>query len=376
MYLILDDNPPRALQSIAYLKKQGVEASIPDDARDRWQAVEIVLVLSELPPAEITAWKERTGALAVYCTRNYTQESIRAAMTNSIHNGQVGYNGVIPFPPEVSDLKTWVTEKQEVATKPISTYTESVSQRSFKSELPNPRARIWTVVGTKGGVGKSTVSTLLANALVKAGHDPVVVVELDNNAALCKMHQVSPLVKIDAFERLPDYLPSERIEQNMVWLPNLHWWLIPSDEGPEVSNDAFQRLLNTVGNYAGELVFDCPINPFSRTRAFALAVADQSLIVAEPSNANLANVRELLTMTKGHTVILNRVLDYQMRRAKSIVKQIQTTDTVTVELIVQDRILDERVNNGLTIFASRDTEAAIRRIAGLESTKKKGWFKK
>lgn len=375
MYLILDDNPPRALQSIAYLKKQGVDVCAPDAARDRWQAVEIVLVFSDLPSAEIAAWKERTGALAVYCTRKYTMENARAVMANSIHNGQVGYNGIIPYPPEVSDLQAWITEKQEDATKPISTYTESMSPRSFKSELPNPRARIWTVVGTKGGVGKSTVSTLLANALTKAGHDPVVVVELDNNTALCKMHQVNPLVKLDAFERLPDYMPSERVEQNMVWLPNLHWWLIPNDEGPEVSNDAFQRLLNTVGNYAGELIFDCPINPFSRTRAFALAIADQSLIVAEASNANLANVRELLAMTKGHTVILNRVLDYQMRRAKSIAKQIRATDTVTVEVIEQDRLLDERVNNGLTIFASRETEAVIRRIAGLESTKKKGWFR-
>ena len=233
MYLILDDNLPRAQQSIAYLKKQGVEAVLADQTRERWQAVEIVLAFCDIAPSEIAVWKERTGALAVFCTRNYTQAAIRAILTSSVYPGAVGYNGVVPFPPEADDLRTWITEKPHAAAvAPAKTYTEAVVQRSYKGEIPNPRARIWAVAGTKGGVGKSTLATLLANALVKADHQPVVLAELDNNAALCKMNQVSPLVTIDAYERLPDYLPTERVEQNMVWVPNLRWWLIPSDGGP------------------------------------------------------------------------------------------------------------------------------------------------
>ena len=221
MYLIIDDNTPRAQQSIGYLKKQGVEALASHQARDRWREAEIVIVFSEIPPAEIAAWKERTGALAVFCTRDYTSDNVRAIIASSGHNGQIGYNGVIPFPPEVDDVKSWITEKTMQPMMAPRTYTETVTQRSYKSEIPNPRSRIWTVVGTKGGVGKSTVSTLLANALVKADHNPVVIVELDNNEALCRMNQVQPVVTMDAYENLPDYMPKERVEQNMVWVPNL-----------------------------------------------------------------------------------------------------------------------------------------------------------
>ena len=376
MYLILDENTPRAQQSIAYLKKQGVEAVIAQQAKERYHEVEIIIIFSETSPAEIAAWKERTGALAVYCTREYNVDAVRSIMMSSLHEGTIGYNGVVAFPPEVEDLKTWLTEKETPRVAAPKAYTEAIAKRSYKSELPTPRTRIWTVVGTKGGVGKSTMSTLLANALVKAGHTPVVVVELDNNEALCKMNQVQPVVTLDAFERLPDYMPNERIEQNMVWVPNLRWWLVPNSGGAEVSNDALFRLLNTVGNYAGELIFDCPVNPHSRARALALKIADQVVIVGEPSNANLINIRELLAETKQHTVVLNRILDYQKKRANAIAKQIRVTDTVNVELIGHDRILDERVNHGMTIFGNKETEAVIRRVAGLEkeTVKRKGWL--
>ena len=105
-------------------------------------------------------------------------------------------------------------------------------------------------------------------------------------------------------------------------------------------------------------------------------MADHAVIVGEPSNANLINIRELLAETKQHSVILNRILDYQKKRANAIAKQIRVTDTVSVELIAHDRILDERVNHGMTIFGNKETESAIRRVAGLEkeTVKRKGWL--
>ena len=160
------------------------------------------------------------------------------------------------------------------------------------------RMSVWAVANQKGGVGKTTVTLFLAEALANLGHK-VLVVDLDPQASASKVLGADTA----SLPTVADLLLGEEGHSVTEVAVDTDWGfsLAPS-EVALAARDAQRRLgdefilrhtLTETSAYDVVLV-DCPPSLGVLT-VNALSAADHLLVVTEPSFVTLQAVNELLT---------------------------------------------------------------------------------
>ncbi len=195
------------------------------------------------------------------------------------------------------------------------------------NEMDKPPARTLGLMGAKGGVGTTLLTTSLAWALAQRGLQ-VVVLDLDRSRGQAALHlcedNAGPTLReaLQVIDRLDDTLLDTLLTPcgpNLRMLPAPRQWLAPAFE-PPCTNAHLQKLTTTATSLADWVLLDLPSDALTNTdTAPIVAELDELVLVSEPSLPATFNARRawarLLEMrpehdgvTQHHTrFVLNKV---------------------------------------------------------------------
>lgn len=171
----------------------------------------------------------------------------------------------------------------------------------FGAEKARERGRVIAVVGAKGGVGASTIAHNVAWSLESAFKKPTAICDLDltfGTVAINYNHDPRTGMR-DALARANqsadiDEAYLERLfdkESDTLWLlasnPSL-----TADSMSLMSQEALERVLDVAIRMATYTVLDVP-HAWTPAVAYALMLADETLIVSDPSIQGLRNTQLL-----------------------------------------------------------------------------------
>lgn len=169
----------------------------------------------------------------------------------------------------------------------------------FGAEKAKERGRVIAVVGAKGGVGASTIAHNVAWSLEKAFCKPTAVCDLDltfGTVAINYNHDPRTGMR-DALARAAqpadlDEAYLERLfdkESDTLWLlasnPSL-----TADTMSLMTQEALERVLDVAARMATYTVLDVP-HAWTPAIAYALMLADEAVIVSDPSIQGLRNTQ-------------------------------------------------------------------------------------
>lgn len=227
----------------------------------------------------------------------------------------LGCVDVVTYPLEMEYLRRWIppvteAEPKSSPSEPRSPMEAILARRrapnGLTRDLEPPtdtsqddpdaplRGRVIVVHSSRGGVGKSTVTALMARALAKQGVS-VGVIDLDPKGNLQAIHHRLAALTTDDFMRLPAQMDDATLRESLV--PIDGWHLLPSGRMRDGLDPLMLRRL---------------VHPF--TRAFEVVLVDTS-----PSSAityaalDLAD-RVVFTMTPEWMAFKRFLEEYELVR--------------------------------------------------------------
>ncbi|WP_051663195.1 ParA family protein [Alicyclobacillus macrosporangiidus] len=376
MLTLFDKDPVRGERLRRYLERQGATAQLvarEEDIPADDCGVTVAVFMAGWDEATVRRVKDSFGVAALLCTPDTVSSERYTELLRA------GYDDVIPYPPSPEYVRRWerepetdgkVTLESLVAGPKKSSYTDLRDTRPFATTSLTRQAKVICVAGVKGGVGKTTLAVLMANALMAKGRR-VVLAELDPNGNLSGLLKVERVVTVDRFETLPDTLADPELEQNMMRTEG-GWWLIPKGERPlGLSRDGTGRLIHLTSQYADYVVLDTHASWLVSTLV-ALQVADVVIGVTTTDRTTWTDLRPFLQGTDRPAYLaMNRVRE-RSRRVEEIARFLEReTGYRVLGVVREDKTLYERVQQGLTPMGSRKTDDAVRallRAAGVTDT--------
>lgn len=246
-----------------------------------------------------------------------------------------GANDVVIRPIEPAELVNSVYKANQYVKAKNTLRKENPNRARSKSGL----GQVFTVIGTKGGVGKTFIAVNLAVALAKHTGKRVLLVDMDldfGNVAL-------------ALNLLPKFTVSEvvneikNVDQDFIENYLIHHdsgiRVLPANSQPMVSEfineediDVILRTLQSVADY---LVVDMP-SKFDKSVTPALVVADKLLVVTTPEMAAVRNIKASL-------VALNE-LNYPRSKIKVVLNKVDPKDSISLK--------DVEATLNIDVFAS------------------------
>jgi len=239
---------------------------------------------------------------------------------------------------------------------------------------PTKRGKMTLVFSAKGGCGKTTVSTNLAEALAEDGSKTVCLVDLDLQFGdVAVALQIDPAKTISDAIRMQQSLDLKGIRSLVTQhKPNLHVLLAPLDPSDVefITPDLAQRILRGLKDSYDYVVVDAP-PAFTEVILRAFDLADNYLLLTTLDTPSLKNLKvtlgtlQALGMPRSKwNVVVNRstakagisVADVQKAIGIDIVAQIPGSDVVPIS-----------TNQGKTVLEANGRHPvaqAIRGIAG------------
>ena len=195
-------------------------------------------------------------------------------------------------------------------------------RKSVNKRLPDKPGRVIGIVSGKGGVGKTTVSSLLAYAIASKGHSTLVI---DMDTGLRNLDIVmgvdNQVVRnlFDVLERKEDFenaairaKPGIDAEGNPVTGENLPWICL-SDQlkiKNAIAKKLFQELLGDLKNVFDIIILDAPAGIEYGCRLVTES-ADEAYIVCTPEMPSLRSVDQLSNIFDSRipvSLIVNRMI--------------------------------------------------------------------
>lgn len=395
MWLICDADKYRSEKTKTFLEKSGVSVLLAHEEKDidaaRDRDITIAIFSDGWHEATVKKVKETFDIEALLCLTSMPDVEDYGDLLNS------GYVDVIAYPPNPEFVRSWDKKDDDEedifariakSKKDKTRYNKTDETITFRGSSIPRRAQVWSFVAPKGGAGKTTLSLLTATAFTARGKR-VVVADLDpfgNMSVLLKKERV---VSADRFETLPDSLSDNELEQVMLKATE-GYWIIPHGDRPlGLSPDGVRRLIHLVSQYADILILDThPLGIVSTIEA--MRGSDRIIGVATGDRSTWAGMPEVLNLVpeKPKHIILNRIAEkpkMALSMAKFLEKEIQSP---VVGIVYQDKVLYQRVQQGLMLVGARKTTKTIADITtslGVQPTvpegaepqtrKKKGLFK-
>ncbi len=264
----------------------------------------------------------------------------------------------------------------EVRRRVLGAAQWSLKVRGLRSEddvLNTGSSTVTAVVGSKGGVGASTVALHLARQHRRNGAR-VCVVDLDLTKGDIGLYaNIEPRRDVTDLVGLGDGLSVQAI-QDVVYVDKegCSYLCAPRhpERGEQVEGDAIRNLLITLRQVYAHIVVDCGSSP-SDVMGSALEVADDVLIVVTPDLASVRGANRVIDLCKRLsirspdeiTVLLNR-MDRRRELQPSTIRRMTPSPVHPVEIFDSPKDLEAATNaRNPALVTSREFIGAISKLA-------------
>lgn len=231
------------------------------------------------------------SAPAIYVSSSHEDGAHRVAKS-------MGCVDVVRYPLEMEYLRRWIpvvvieTEMKASPTELVSPMDAILARRRPPKEtkretepptsLDDPdallRGRVIVVHSARGGVGKSTVTALMARTLAKQGVS-VGVIDLDPKGNLQAIHHRQAALTTDDFTRLPAQMDDATLRESLV--PIDGWHLLPSGRMRDgLDPMTLRRWVHPFARAFEVVLIDT--SPSSAITYAALELADRVVFVMTP----------------------------------------------------------------------------------------------
>ena len=297
MLLLLEHDRVKQKAAMAAAKRAGLSLTAIDEEdalrRVDMPSVELLLLGRDWPGDLLTKLREQgLHAPAIYVSTSLADEAVDMAKT-------LGCVDVVTYPLEMEYLRRWIppATKVEPNTSPAESHSplEAIlARRRAPDGRPrdlNPlhdtaqddpdaplRGRVIVVHSARGGVGKSTVTALMARILAKQGVS-VGVIDLDPKGNLQAIHHRQAALTTDDFTRLPAQMDDVTLRESLVSIDG--WHLLPSGRMRDGLDPLMLRRLVQPFARAFDVVL-IDTSPSSAITYAALDLADRVVFVMTP----------------------------------------------------------------------------------------------
>lgn len=212
---------------------------------------------------------------------------------------ELGCVDVVAYPLSMDYLKRWIrpktSEEDQMDESPPLTPLEAILKRRVPStsdvintttesneppDDPEPlrRGRVVCIHSARGGVGKSTLTALLARSLSRAGLT-VGVIDLDPKGNLLSIHHQSATMTTDDFTRLPAHMDEAAFKESLASVDS--WFLLPSGRARDGLDDkTLRQVVYQFSRYFDVTLIDT--SPSAPSTYSALGLSDYAVFVMTP----------------------------------------------------------------------------------------------
>ncbi|KUO95822.1 ParA family protein [Ferroacidibacillus organovorans] len=386
MLLLLEFDRIKHAEAISVAERVGIKLCAVDHEDQLLQldasAVELVLIGREWPVDVLHRLRE-SGFNGPFICVSSASEDAPAYQTAK----NLGCVDVVAYPLPMEYLKRWVQPAEPEESKaeestPVTTMEAILNRHSPPKSVaakgttehqqthddPEPpmRGRVVCIHSARGGVGKSTLTALLARALVGQGLT-VGVIDLDPKGNLQSIHHLSAAMTTDDFTRLPAQMDEVALKESLVQVDD--WYLLPSGRARDGLDDgALRRVVGQFGwTFDFTLIDTSPSAPSTYT---ALELADRVVFVMTPEWMAFKRFLEEyelvrhMKMPERVVVAVNRIRKgiSEHRRALRLLDEAQVTSDVVH--IPEDRRLYRDIMTASPLAGSRNVSDALDHLLG------------
>ncbi|MHB1683275.1 MAG: ParA family protein [Bacilli bacterium] len=297
MLLLLEFDRGKQADAISAAERAGLTLKAVDHEDQLSQvdltAVELLLVGKDWPP-EMVQRLRNAGLASPAITVASTADDGVYEMAKDL-----GCVDVVTYPLPMDYLRRWlpVEEAKEPPvgpttaltpmeailkrrSSPVSTGVVTYAKPPLRPNDPDPllRGRVIVIHSARGGVGKSTLTALLARALAKQGV-AVGVIDLDPKGNLQAIHHRPAALTTDDFTRLPTQMDEATLRESLVRVED--WYLLPSGQLRDgLDHTTLRRLIHQFATSFDIVLIDT--SPSSPATYAALERADRVVFAMTP----------------------------------------------------------------------------------------------
>ncbi|QSO52816.1 AAA family ATPase [Alicyclobacillus curvatus] len=297
MLLLLEFDRVKQAAARAAAKRLGLELRAVDHedqlAQVDFTDVDLVLVGHNWPVEVLKKFQ----ASGLDCPFIYVASDTEDDAAYQIAKGQ-GCVDVVTHPLPMEYLKRWIGEPDPEYTSVESTAPLTPLEAILKQHRPpepehtsdrNPiqsshdpepllRGRVICIHSARGGVGKSTLTALLARALSKNGLT-VGVIDLDPKGNLLSIQHQSAGLTTDDFTRLPAQMDETAFKESLCFVDG--WYLLPSGRARDgLDAQTLGHVVAQFNRYFDFTLIDT--SPSTGSTYTALGLADRAVFVMTP----------------------------------------------------------------------------------------------
>lgn len=382
MLLLLEFDRVKHAAAVKAAERSGLKLCVVDHEDQLAQidltTVELVLVGQNSPGVE------RIKEQALACPFIYVGTSDGESVYQTAK--QLGCVDVVTYPLPIDYLKRWIREaeaqEEPTSSAPVSpmeailkrnrpakpNVQPRANEKTVSSDDPDPllRGRVVVIHSARGGVGKSTLTALLARTLAGQGMT-VGVIDLDPKGNLQSIHHLPAVMTTDDFTRLPAQMDEVALKESLVQVDD--WYLLPSGRARDGLDDsALRRVVEQFGRtFDFTLIDTSPSTPSTYT---ALELADRVVFVMTPEWMAFKRFLEEyelvrhMKMPERVVVAVNRIRRgvSEHRRARRLLDEAQIQSDVVH--IPEDRRLYREIMTASPLAGSRNVADSVDHLLG------------
>jgi pilus assembly protein CpaE len=342
-----------------------------DDLVGRLSGTPVVLVLGPSYPdpsaiqvvARLLLDHREVGAILV--TTALTTELLQQAL-------RAGIRDVLAAPVDTGQLLETVGRVAESLAGPALPTADSGWGADLVPE-DGELGRVITVFSTKGGAGKSVISSNLAVILAQRSEKPVVLIDADlqfgDIAVMLKLSPQHTIVDaVSALDRLdPSLMQNLLVEHTPSGLLVLPAPLEPAF-ADQIGASEMVRIVEVLRSFCSFVILDTPAY-FNDVVLGLIEISDDVLLVAGMDIPNIKNVKiglQTLRLLNTPMEKLRLVLNRANSKVKLDVSEVEKTLQVQADsLIPSDVVVPQAVNKGVPVVLSAPKSSVTKALEQL-----------
>jgi pilus assembly protein CpaE len=304
---------------------------------------------------------------AILVTTELTTELLQQAL-------RVGIRDVLAAPVDTGQLLETVGRVAETLAAPsLSPPADSSFGGDELVPADGELGRVITVFSTKGGAGKSVISSNLAVILAQRSEKPVVLIDADLQFGdIAVMLKLSPQHTIvDAVSAL-DRLDPSMMQNLLVEHPASGLLVLPAPLEPafadQIGAAEMVRIVEVLRTFCSFVILDTPAY-FNDVVLGLIEISDDVLLVAGMDIPNIKNVKiglQTLRLLNTPMEKLRLILNRANSKVKLDVSEVEKTLQVQADsLIPSDVVVPQAVNKGVPVVLSAPKSSVTKALEQL-----------